>query len=423
MTTPNTTISIQDLITEFHPINNTTSSARSTSVPSSMSEFKGEGPFVRDFGTGLNTSVPTGNPVTMSSLRGKVGTRTVGYGATNNAIDALSPFTAAEKSNHITRTVINDTVNAGVQVNGSATNPHIIDVPVGGTLNGLAYTGPASDDVDGAQGNPAITANVPTIVAAGDAPRIVGGGGQGGGRGTANPGNPGTGTSPQTAPGAPSGHWNSQTSFTNPHFFGSNVSGSPNTVNGNPGNPGNPATQGNQGTPGGPGQSGTAGNPGTQGNKGNGGHTPATTGGPGTPATTNAANALGGWNSFYGSYMLGNNAHQRVNNGDRNNRLRMINGTHSLIQIGPGHHTNVFTNNGNQYSVRRMSVYTSQGQTNGNISSNNPKHDLSKGGGGSGTSLSAINGASGNDGTHNPGRPGGAAGPSHTGNVSVDNNR
>ena len=136
---------------------------------------------------------------------------------------------------------------------------------------------------------------------------------------------------------------------------------------------------------------------------------------------------MSGWNGHYSGTLGGNNAHQRVNFGDRNNRLRMINGNHALIMTNGTHSTYPYTNNGNQYCLRRMSTYAVQGVPNGNISSSGPNGNIDKVGPGGGNHAGAFNGNSGTAGSSNPGNPGaagGAAGPNYSGNnVTVNNNR
>ena len=99
----------------------------------------------------------------------------------------------------------------------------------------------------------------------------------------------------------------------------------------------------------------------------------------------------------------------------------MINGTHCLIMTNGTHATHPYSNNGNQYCLRR--IYG----PNGNIQSAGPNGNIDKVGPGGGQHRGAFNGNSGNTGSSNPGNPGaagGAAGPNYSGNnVTVNNNR
>lgn len=440
MTTPNNTISIDDVVSEFHPItNNSSSSARdSNNTATPFTDLRGEGTLVKDYGTGYNSGVPTSGAISLNDLKGKVGTRTVAVAGSNNSYDVTSAFNQSDRDNHIHRTVVNATMNAGVTQSGTANKIAVFDTNA--TINGAPQTGSGNAGQAGAAGNPGATFNNPTLLRASDinAGRFVGGGGQGGGGGTGTPGQPGNAgqsTSGQHANGGSGGHWNfgqhSHLGGAPPYFQGGST-GSGNHAGGNPGQPGNSGTAGNpgaNGNPGNPGQAGNAGaagNPGTGGNGGSGGHTGATTGASGNAAHSNSAQ-LSGWNGHYSGFMFGNNAHQRVNFGDRNNRLRMINGTHALIMTNGTHSTYPYSNNGNQYCLRRMSTYAVQGVPQGNISSSGPNGNIDKVGPGGGQHRGAFNGNSGNTGSSNPGNSGangGAAGPNYSGNnITVNNNR
>lgn len=440
MTAPNTTISIDDVISEFHPItNNSSSSARdSNNTATPFTDMRGEGTLVKDYGTGYNSGVPTSGAISLNDLKGKVGTRTVAVAGSNNAYDITSAFNQSDRDDHIHRTVVNATMNAGVTQSGTANKIAVFDTNA--TINGAPQTGAGNAGQAGAAGNPGATFNNPTLLRAGDinAGRFVGGGGQGGGGGTGTPGQPGNAgqsTSGQNALGGNGGHWNfgqhSHLGGAPPYFQGGNQGGG-NHAAGNPGQPGNSGTAGNpgaNGNPGNPGQAGNAGgagNPGAGGNGGSGGHTGAVSGLTGNAAHSNSAQ-LSGWNGHYNGFMYGNNAHQRVNFGDRNNRLRMINGTHALIMTNGTHDTHVYSNSGNQYCLRRMSVYAVQGVNQGNISSSGPNGNIDKVGPGGGQHKGAFNGNSGTTGSSNPGNAGangGAAGPNYSSNnVTVNNNR
>jgi len=313
------TISASDIRSQLYNNPNDADSTAYGNGPISWSDLYGESNYIKDFGTGCNTSIPTSGTIGLSHVRGKEPLHNKMATGSNSTLDSTGIHPTNVRNNHMIRTSVSGAYNNGASTSSSSSKPHIVSM-TSGTIHGTDQTGQSSRGTTGATGGVGFTANNPTVLSNNRGNKIQGGGGQGGGggnRGSAGYGNSGNsgaaGTAGTVAPGCGGINLN-----TNQHYFGcitgnylrtcrwgssiGAVCGPGQTYrNGNAGSSGyghtsgtsgNVGSYGSHGSPGGPGQSGSPGGSGSPGNTGSAGSA-GNSGSPGNGSTRINRNGIG----------------------------------------------------------------------------------------------------------------------------------
>lgn len=181
MAFPNNQISASDIRSQLYTVNNTSDGTAVNSAISWGDLYK-DGTYLKDYGTGANTGLPTSGAISMSDLKGKYAVHTKSGGGANSETSSTSLHPSDIRSSHITRTVINGTYNAGLTASDSTGVKHVIDVSGTGQVDGVDQTGTGPANASGAAGGTGIVANNPTVISNNtvNSNRLRGGGGQGG---------------------------------------------------------------------------------------------------------------------------------------------------------------------------------------------------------------------------------------------------
>lgn len=187
MSFPNTgAISASSIRSELYNISNDADGTAVGSNPISWSQLYGEGQYIKDYGTGKNSSLPTDSanqPLSASALRGFTAVYSKVAAGGNTQLDSVSLHPVTERGNYITRTVITGTYNEGATTGSATTYPHVVHVNTANAqLDGEDQTGTGPTDNPGAVGGAAFIANNPVVLNnnAINTNNIRGGGGQGG---------------------------------------------------------------------------------------------------------------------------------------------------------------------------------------------------------------------------------------------------
>ena len=456
MAFPNGSISISDIRGQLY---NITNSADGTSVSGAVSfgDLYKDGTYLKDYGSGANSGLPSSGAISLNDLKGKYAVHTKAAGGSNSSVDSSGLHPSDIRTSHITRTAVNGTYNNALNVGTSTTVKHVIDVTPAGQVDGVDQTGTSPANADGAAGGVGITATNPVVLSNNqvNANVIRGGGGQGGygqvlnNRSSASYGpnvSNGSGNSGNNGPGGNNVSVGSSNKGGNmPSPFGSvgggsnsaygsvsfttQYQGSPAPVSGNincnfgrqagtsgtgagsaqQANPDsstfdgswNNGTVGSGGSPGGPGASGGTGGTATAGNVSNNpgrnagaNYNAGTAGNAGGPTRINGG-SIGGTNgSYFTAYGRGGNT-SPDHSGNSFNRSMNMNFAETH-----GDHQQSYNSN---WSVN----FNKAGGSSGNAGSTTP--------GGSGHTSGTVN----NQTESAAARSGGAAGSKYSGNVTL----
>jgi len=181
MAFPNGSISISDIRSQLY---NITNSADGTSVSGAVSfgDLYKDGTYLKDYGSGANSGLPSSGAISLNDLKGKYAVYTKAAGGSNSSVDSSGLHPSDLRGSHITRTAVNGTYNNALNVGTSTTVKHVIDVTPAGQVDGTDQTGTSPANADGAAGGIGITATNPVVLSNNqvNSNRIRGGGGQGG---------------------------------------------------------------------------------------------------------------------------------------------------------------------------------------------------------------------------------------------------